>query len=38
MPTDPPPGTDPSKVPASGPIRIIYRADTIEQIKLEDTA
>jgi phage tail-like protein len=37
MPTDLPPGTDPSKVPASGPIRIIYRAEMIEQIKLEDT-
>ncbi len=36
MPTDLPPGTDPARVPAEGPLRIIYRAETIEEIKLED--
>lgn len=36
MPTDLPPGIDPLKVPVEGPLQIIYRAETIEQIKLED--
>ena len=38
MPTDLPPGIviDPSEVPAGGPLQIIYRAETIEKITIED--
>lgn len=36
MPSDLPPSTDPLTVPTAEPFQIVYRADTVESIKLED--